>query len=111
MLKDIRLANDFNAACLRCFNAAGARSLGENGEAHNPETQLMPNIFKVMISTERKLEVFGSDYPTPDGTCIRDYLHVTDLARDHLLNIEHMQKIMVFQSSIWAMAMASRYWT
>lgn len=92
MLEDICTANDFNATCLRYFNAAGAHSSGEIGEAHNPETHLIPNIFNAAISRERKLEVFGNDYPTPDGTCIRDYIHVTDLARAHLLSIEHMKK-------------------
>ena len=91
VLEDICSANNFNAACLRYFNAAGAHSSGEIGEAHNPETHLIPNIFKAVLSKEKKLEVFGNDYPTPDGTCIRDYIHVTDLAQAHLLSIEHLK--------------------
>ena len=92
MLEDICSAHNFNATCLRYFNAAGAHSSGEIGEAHEPETHLIPNVFKAMSSREKKLAVFGNDYPTPDGTCVRDYIHVTDLARAHLLSIEHMKK-------------------
>jgi len=91
-LRDKCAANDFSATCLRYFNAAGAHDSGEIGEAHNPETHLIPNIFKSTMSTGRKLEVFGDNYPTPDGSCVRDYVHVTDLAQAHLLSIEHMKK-------------------
>jgi UDP-glucose 4-epimerase len=91
MLKDICSANDFNATCLRYFNAAGAHESGEIGEAHDPETHLIPNILKAALSNESSLKVFGDDYPTPDGTCIRDYVHVTDLAQAHLLGLEYMQ--------------------
>ena len=92
MLEDICSAHNFNATCLRYFNAAGAHSSGEIGEAHDPETHLIPNVFKAMSSREKKLAVFGNDYPTPDGPCVRDYIHVTDLARAHLLSVEHMKK-------------------
>ena len=91
MLQDICSANDFNATCLRYFNAAGAHESGEIGEAHDPETHLIPNVLKAAISNESSLKVFGDDYPTPDGTCIRDYVHVTDLAQAHLLGLEYMQ--------------------
>jgi len=91
ILQDICLANDFNATCLRYFNAAGAHELGEIGEAHDPETHLIPNVLKAALSNESNLKVFGDDYPTPDGTCVRDYVHVTDLAQAHLLGLEHMQ--------------------
>tara|TARA_B110000211_G_C13981495_1_gene509609 strand:- start:68 stop:1045 length:978 start_codon:yes stop_codon:yes gene_type:complete len=91
MLQDICSANDFNATCLRYFNAAGAHESGEIGEAHDPETHLIPNILKSVLSNESNLKVFGDDYPTPDGTCVRDYVHVTDLAQAHLLGLEHMQ--------------------
>ena len=83
---------DFNATCLRYFNAAGAHESGEIGEAHDPETHLIPNVLKAALSNKSNLKVFGSDYPTPDGTCIRDYVHVTDLAQAHLLGLKHMQK-------------------
>ncbi len=91
MLQDICSANDFNATCLRYFNAAGAHESGEIGEAHDPETHLIPNVLKAAISNESNLKVFGDDYPTPDGTCVRDYVHVTDLAQAHLLGLEYMQ--------------------
>lgn len=92
VLEDICTANDFNATCLRYFNAAGAHPSGEIGEAHDPETHLIPNVFKAMTSREKKLAVFGNDYPTPDGTCVRDYIHVNDLAHAHILSIEYMKK-------------------
>ena len=91
MLKDICSANSFNATCLRYFNAAGAHESGEIGEAHDPETHLIPNILKAAILNESIIKVFGDDYPTPDGTCVRDYVHVTDLAQAHLLGLEYMQ--------------------
>jgi len=88
MLQDICLASDFNATCLRYFNAAGAHESGEIGEAHEPETHLIPNILKASISNESSLKVFGNDYLTHDGTCIRDYVHVNDLAQAHLLALK-----------------------
>ena len=91
MLQDICSTYDFNATCLRYFNAAGAHESGEIGEAHDPETHLIPNVLKAAISNESSLKVFGDDYPTPDGTCVRDYVHVTDLAQAHLLGLEYMQ--------------------
>ena len=91
MLQDICSANDFNATCLRYFNAAGAHESGEIGEAHDPETHLIPNVLMAALSNKSNLKVFGDDYPTPDGTCVRDYVHVTDLAQAHLLGLEYMQ--------------------
>jgi UDP-glucose 4-epimerase len=90
MLKDICSVNDFNATCLRYFNAAGTHESGEIGEAHDPETHLIPNVLKAALTDESNLKVFGDDYPTPDGTCVRDYVHVTDLAQAHLLGLEYM---------------------
>ena len=92
ILRDICSAHDFSATCLRYFNAAGAHESGEIGEAHDPETHLIPNVLKAALSNKSNLKVFGSDYPTPDGTCVRDYVHVTDLAQAHLLGLEYMQK-------------------
>ncbi|XXK59463.1 UDP-glucose 4-epimerase GalE [Porticoccaceae bacterium nBUS_09] len=92
ILQDICSANDFNATCLRYFNAAGAHESGEIGEAHDPETHIIPNVLKAVLSNTSILKVFGDDYPTPDGTCVRDYVHVTDLAQAHLLGLEYMQK-------------------
>jgi UDP-glucose 4-epimerase len=91
ILKDYCNAYDLNATCFRYFNAAGADSSGEIGEAHNPETHLIPNILKSVLSGRSELKVFGADYPTPDGTCVRDYVHVNDLAQAHLLGLEYMQ--------------------
>ena len=92
MLQDICSVNDFNATCLRYFNAAGAHESGEIGEVHDPETHLIPNVLKAALLNESNLKVFGGDYPTPDGTCVRDYVHVTDLAQAHLLGLKRIQK-------------------
>lgn len=70
----------------RYFNAAGAWD--ELGEHHDPETHLIPNVFRVLLGQRDRLEIFGNDYPTPDGTCLRDYIHVRDLAEAHLLAAE-----------------------
>lgn len=98
ILKDICAAHDFNAICLRYFNAAGAHESCEIGEAHDPETHLIPNVIKAAQSKNSNLKVFGNDYPTPDGTCIRDYVHVTDLAEAHLLGLEYMQNNKLFSA-------------
>jgi UDP-glucose 4-epimerase len=92
MLQDICSVNDFNATCLRYFNAAGAHKSAEIGEDHDPETHLIPNVLKAALSEKSNLKVFGDDYPTPDGTCVRDYVHVTDLAQAHLLGLQYMQE-------------------
>tara|TARA_B100000900_G_scaffold354533_1_gene323308 strand:- start:17868 stop:18839 length:972 start_codon:yes stop_codon:yes gene_type:complete len=91
MLQDICSVNNFNVTCLRYFNAAGAHESGKIGESHDPETHLIPNVLKTAISKESSLKVFGDDYPTSDGTCIRDYVHVTDLAQAHLLGLDYMK--------------------
>ncbi len=72
------------SACLRYFNAAGADPQGRLGEDHNPETHLIPLVIDAALGRRPEIAVFGQDYPTPDGTCIRDYIHVTDLADAHL---------------------------
>src|SRR5258708_15409313 len=74
-------------ASLRYFNAAGA-SRADQGEAHQPETHLIPRILQVALGRAEHVNIFGTDYPTRDGTCIRDYIHVSDLARAHLLALE-----------------------
>lgn len=91
ILQDYCSAYGLNATCFRYFNAAGADPSGEIGEAHDPETHLIPNILKSVISGKSDLKVFGDDYPTPDGTCVRDYVHANDLAQAHLLGLEYMQ--------------------
>jgi UDP-glucose 4-epimerase len=78
-------------ASLRYFNAAGA-SRPEKGEAHRPETHLIPRILQVALGRSEHVNIFGTDYPTPDGTCVRDYIHVSDLARAHLLALESLEK-------------------
>ena len=90
ILQDMSKASDLNVVCLRYFNAAGSHKSGEIGESHDPETHLIPNILKSVISGNASLKVFGDDYPTYDGTCIRDYVHVTDLAQAHLLALEYI---------------------
>jgi len=98
MLQDICSANDFNVTSLRYFNAAGAHESGEIGEAHDPETHLIPNVLKAALSNESNLKVFGDDYSTNDGTCVRDYVHVTDLAQAHLLGLERMAQFKGFST-------------
>jgi len=83
-------AYGFRYASLRYFNAAGADESGEIGELHNPETHLIPLALRAAAGTGPELQVFGSDYPTPDGTCIRDYIHVNDLASAHVKALEHL---------------------
>jgi UDP-glucose-4-epimerase GalE len=77
-------------ASLRYFNAAGADESGEIGELHDPETHLIPLALSAAAGTGPELHIFGSDYPTPDGTCVRDYIHVNDLADAHMKALEHL---------------------
>ena len=79
------------SACLRYFNAAGADPEGRLGEDHDPETHLIPLVIDAALGRRPPLVVFGSDYPTPDGTCIRDYVHVTDLAQAHVLALQQLE--------------------
>ena len=83
-------AYGFRYASLRYFNAAGADESGEIGELHNPETHLIPLALRAAAGEGPELQVFGWDYPTPDGTCIRDYIHVNDLASAHVKALEHL---------------------
>lgn len=80
----------FRYASLRYFNAAGADESGEIGELHDPETHLIPLTLRAAAGLGPELNVFGADYPTPDGTCIRDYIHVNDLASAHVRALEHL---------------------
>ena len=88
MLQDCDLAYGLKYASLRYFNAAGADESGELGERHEPETHLIPLILKVAMREKENVKIFGTDYPTSDGTCIRDYIHVSDLTQAHLLSLE-----------------------
>jgi len=83
-------AYGFRFASLRYFNAAGADDGGEIGELHEPETHLIPLALRAAAGLGPELQVFGSDYPTPDGTCVRDYIHVNDLASVHLKALDHL---------------------
>jgi UDP-glucose 4-epimerase len=78
-------------ASLRYFNAAGAAS-PDRGEAHQPESHLVPRLMKVALGQQKHIEIFGSDYPTKDGTCVRDYVHVIDLATAHLLALDALDR-------------------
>ena len=77
-------------AALRYFNAAGATV--ERGEDHKPETHLIPLVLQVALGQREQITIFGNDYPTPDGTCIRDYIHVVDLARAHILALHALDQ-------------------
>jgi UDP-glucose 4-epimerase len=81
---------DFACVALRYFNVAGCAEDGTIGEDHDPETHLIPLVLQAALGRRKAIKVFGTDYPTPDGTCIRDYVHVDDLCRAHLLALEHM---------------------
>ena len=90
MLADFAMAYGFSYVALRYFNAAGALPAGGVGEDHTPESHLIPLILKTALGQREAISVYGTDYPTPDGTCIRDYIHVTDLATAHVLALEHL---------------------
>jgi UDP-glucose 4-epimerase len=90
MLADFSTAYDFKSVYFRYFNAAGADPEGRLGEDHNPETHLIPLVLQTALGKRESIAVFGTDYPTPDGTCIRDYIHVADLADAHLLGLEYL---------------------
>ncbi|MFZ3264250.1 MAG: UDP-glucose 4-epimerase GalE [Terriglobales bacterium] len=85
-------AYGLRSARLRYFNAAGADESGETGELHDPETHLIPLALQASTADGPQLQVFGSDYPTPDGTCLRDYIHVTDLADAHVRALQHLEQ-------------------
>ena len=85
-------AHDLRYVALRYFNACGAHPSAEIGEAHDPETHLIPLILQVPLGKRAKISIFGGDYPTPDGTCIRDYIHVCDLAAAHILAYDYLAR-------------------
>jgi len=90
MMKWTSAAHGLRYVALRYFNACGAQPDGSIGEAHSPETHLIPLILQVPNGQRDSISVFGDDYPTPDGTCIRDYIHVCDLAQAHILALEYL---------------------
>jgi UDP-glucose 4-epimerase len=92
LLRDMEIAHSFHSVCLRYFNAAGSDPTGVLGEDHDPEEHLIPNVLLSAMGKKPTLKVFGDDYPTPDGTCVRDYIHVEDLADAHLLAVKHLRE-------------------
>lgn len=88
MIGDFAAAYGIRSVSLRYFNAAGADRGGEIGEAHSPETHLIPIVLQAAVGLRPDVAIFGADYPTPDGTCIRDYVHVSDLAAAHVLALQ-----------------------
>ena len=90
LLADVSHANGMTWSILRYFNAAGADRSGKVGERHQPETHLIPLVLQVATGERKSIKIFGDDYPTPDGSCLRDYVHVSDLTRAHLLALEHL---------------------
>jgi UDP-glucose 4-epimerase len=91
MLADFEQAYGLRSIALRYFNAAGALPDGSMGEAHSPETHLIPILCQAALGQREAVTIFGDDYNTPDGTCIRDYVHVCDLAQAHILALESLQ--------------------
>lgn len=92
MLRDSATAWGLGAVALRYFNASGAAADGSIGEDHDPEIHLIPLVLKVALGQREDIKIFGTDYPTPDGTCVRDYIHVEDLAEAHRLAIEQLEE-------------------
>ncbi len=90
-MADYALAYELGYAALRYFNASGASPDGDLGEDHDPETHLIPLVLQVALGQRSHITIFGDDYPTPDGTCIRDYVHVDDLATAHLAALERLE--------------------
>ncbi len=93
LLHDFGRAYGLPSVIFRYFNAAGADPAGDLGENHEPETHLIPLVLDVMGGQRPYLQIFGDDYPTPDGTCIRDYIHVSDLADAHVLGLERLLRL------------------
>ncbi len=91
ILEAYDVAHGFKSVCLRYFNASGADPSGEVGEDHSPEEHLIPVAIEAAQGRRPLLKVFGTDWDTPDGTCVRDYIHVQDLASAHLLAVEHLR--------------------
>jgi UDP-glucose 4-epimerase len=92
ILKDQAQTGVLRYVVLRYFNACGAHESGELGEIHDPETHLIPNILKVLTGEKKELQIFGDNYDTQDGTCVRDYIHIMDLASAHLAALKALDK-------------------
>ena len=92
MLDDFEAAHGLRSIAFRYFNVAGADPAAEIGEDHRPETHLVPLVLDAAAGDRENITIFGEDYPTPDGTCIRDYVHVCDLIDAHVLGLDHLLK-------------------
>lgn len=90
LLSECERASGLRYVSLRYFNAAGADASGKLGERHDPESHLIPLVLQVATGERKQIGIFGTDYPTPDGTCVRDYIHVSDLATAHLLSLKRL---------------------
>lgn len=91
ILQKYNKAYQLNSVCLRYFNAAGAHISSEIGEDHKPESHLIPLVLQTALGLRPVIKIFGTDYKTKDGTCVRDYIHVTDLAQAHILALNHLE--------------------
>jgi UDP-glucose 4-epimerase len=98
MLEDFDRAYGIKHINLRYFNAAGADPEGEVGEWHDPETHLIPLVIQAALGLRESVNIYGTDYPTPDGTCVRDYIHVVDLAEAHLRALKYLEEKKVSDS-------------
>ncbi|MEO1006051.1 MAG: UDP-glucose 4-epimerase GalE [Cyanobacteria bacterium J06638_38] len=90
ILQDFDQAYNFRSVCLRYFNAAGADPEARLGEDHNPETHLIPLVLQTALGQRESISIYGADYNTPDGSCVRDYIHVMDIAQAHILALEYL---------------------
>lgn len=99
-LTDYARAYGFGCAALRYFNAAGAHPDGSIGEDHDPETHLIPIVLQTALGQRESISIYGSDYPTPDGTCVRDYIHVDDLGSAHLKALQLLKPGMNLQLNL-----------
>lgn len=100
MLQDFHHAYGLKYAALRYFNAAGASPNGDIGEDHTPESHLIPIVLQVALGQRPHVTIFGTDYPTPDGTCIRDYIHVDDLASAHELALQRLDDLKAIEVNL-----------
>lgn len=109
MIADYASAYGLRTISLRYFNAAGAHPDGDIGEAHEPETHLIPNILRSMVAGEFTLQLFGTDHPTSDGSCIRDYIHVMDLASAHWAAARHLKDMSDGENAIFNLGRGKGY--
>jgi UDP-glucose-4-epimerase GalE len=92
VLRDFDAAYGLRSVCLRYFNAAGCDPDGETGEIHDPEPHIIPRVLMAATGELPHVDIFGTDYPTPDGTCLRDYIHVADLAQGHVQALDYLKR-------------------